>query len=69
MEKTSYEEASKELESIVTKLESGNLSMSDAVKLFERGEELIKFCYGELDTAKGKLTIIKDELGKLTEED
>ncbi len=67
-EKLTYEQASKELEEIVAKLENGNLPMAEAVKAFERGQELVKFCFGELDTAKGKLTIIKEELGKLIEE-
>lgn len=68
MEKPTYEQASKELEEIVIKLENGNLPMNEAVKLFERGQELVKFCFGELDSAKGKLTVIKEELGKLIEE-
>ena len=67
-EKLSYEQANKELEEIVAKLENGNLPMNEAVKLFERGQELIKLCFTQLDTAKGKLTVIKEELGKLIEE-
>lgn len=68
MEKLSYEDAVKKLEDIVSKLESGTLPMQDAVKLFDEGQVLIKQCFTELDTAKGKLTIIKEELGKLVEE-
>ncbi len=64
-----YEEASKELEQIVNKLENGNLPMDEALKLFERGEELSKICFKHLESAKGKLTIIKDELDRLTETD
>ncbi len=64
-----YEEASKELEQIVNKLENGNLPMDEALKLFERGEELAKICFNHLDNAKGKLTVIKAELNKLTETD
>ena len=65
----SYEEAAKELEGIIAKLENGNFSMSEAMKLFERGEELAKVCYQELNAARGKLTIIKETLGKLVETD
>lgn len=64
-----YEEAAKELENIIAKLENGNLPMSEAMKLFERGEELSKICFKELNAAKGKLTLIKEELNKLTETD
>lgn len=62
-----YEEAAKELETIISKLETGNLAMGEAMKLFERGEELSKICFKELNTAKGKLTLIKEELSRLTE--
>lgn len=65
----SYEAAVKELENIIEKLESGNLAMSEALKLFERGQELAKLCFNELNSAKGKLSIIKEELGKLIETD
>ncbi len=64
-----YEEASKELEQIVNKLENGNLPMSEALALFERGEELAKICFKHLDTAKGKLSVVKEELRKLVETD
>ncbi len=63
----SYEEASKQLEEIINKLENGNLPMSEAVVLFEEGQRLAKICYEHLNKAKGKLTIIKEELDKLTE--
>ncbi len=68
MEELTFERANFELEGIVAKLESGTLSMEEALKAFERGQELIKFCFSSLDKAKGKLTEIKESLGKLTEE-
>ena len=67
MEKLSYEQANKELEEIVEKIEDGNLPMSKAVELFERGQELIKICYTFLDSAKGKLTEIQENQNKLEE--
>lgn len=68
MEKISYEEAVEELNNIVKLLEDGSITMEKALKLLERGQELIKICYGELDKAKGKLTEIKSVLGNLEEE-
>ncbi|MBQ8444193.1 MAG: exodeoxyribonuclease VII small subunit [Clostridia bacterium] len=68
MEKNlSYEQASKELQEIIEKIESSSLSLDDSIKLFERGQELIKICYSCLDGAKGKLTEIKESLGKIEE--
>ena len=64
-----YEEAIKELEVIISKLSESKVNMSDACAMFERGLELSKFCYGELNKAKGKITVIKEELGALLEEE
>ena len=66
--KLTYDKALDELNTIVTKLDSGAVPMAEASKLFDRGLELTKFCYKQLDTVKGKLTEIHEELGKLTEE-
>ena len=64
----SYEEAAKELQQIIEKIESQTISLDDSLKLFERGQQLIKICYASLDGAKGKLTEIKETLNKLEEE-
>ena len=50
-----FEEAQKELESIVHRLESGEPPLDEALKLWERGEELYRFCRGRLETAEGKI--------------
>ncbi len=67
MEKISYEEASKELNQIIEKLEEDKLPLSSAMQMFERGQELVKICYKNLDSAKGKLTEIKETIDKLEE--
>ena len=41
----SFEECLKELEGIVTKLESKDISLDDAVKYYQKGLELSKRCY------------------------
>jgi len=58
-----FEEAEKELGQIVERLESGNVPLDDAVKLWERGEELYRFCREQLDAAQGKV----EELAKRVE--
>ena len=50
-----FEEALKELEAIVHRLESGEAPLDEALKLWERGEELYRFCRGRLETAEGKI--------------
>lgn len=63
-EPVSFEEARRELEQIVAKLEGGQAGLEDAVALWERGEELYRYCVGKLDAAQGRI----DELGKRVEE-
>jgi exodeoxyribonuclease VII small subunit len=50
-----FEEAQKELEQIVEKLERGDAELDEAIALWERGEELLRFCLTRLETAEGKI--------------
>lgn len=50
-----YEEAEKELLQIVERLERGDAGLDEALKLWERGEELYRLCAGQLETAEGKI--------------
>jgi exodeoxyribonuclease VII small subunit len=59
-----FEEAQRELERIVSELEGGRASLEDAVILWERGDELYRYCLGKLESAEGKI----EELGARIEE-
>jgi exodeoxyribonuclease VII small subunit len=50
-----FEDAQRELESIVERLERGQTSLDEAIALWERGEELLRFCLTRLDTAQGRI--------------
>ena len=50
-----FEEAQRELEEIVQRLERGDAPLDEALKLWERGEELYRFCKERLDTAEGEI--------------
>ena len=50
-----FEAAQKELEEIVHRLESGEAPLDEALKLWERGEELYRFCRERLDGAEGRI--------------
>jgi exodeoxyribonuclease VII small subunit len=50
-----FEEAQRELEQIVQQLETGQADLDDAIKLWERGEELYRLCVSKLDSAQGKI--------------
>jgi exodeoxyribonuclease VII small subunit len=51
----SFEQAQKELEQIVERLERGEAELDEAIRLWERGEELYKLCVGQLDAAQGRI--------------
>jgi len=59
----SFEDAYKELETIVTQLESGELSLEDSVKLFERGRELSAHCQKILDGAELRVNQLTEDGG------
>ncbi len=50
-----FESAQRELEQIVQRLERGDAGLDEAIGLWERGEELYKFCLAKLDSAQGKI--------------
>jgi exodeoxyribonuclease VII small subunit len=51
----SFEEAQRELELIVGRLESGQVPLDEAIALWERGEDLYRACLARLDTAQGRI--------------
>ena len=67
--KLDFEKNISVLEDIVSKLESGEVSLDESLKLFEEGVKIIKECNTELDNAEQKVNILlagKD--GSITEE-
>ena len=61
-----FEDALSKLESIVGKLESGELSLEESLNAFEEGIRLSRICSKQLDEAERKIEIlIKGENGQL----
>lgn len=60
----SFEEAQTELERIVERLEQGRAPLDEALALWERGEELYRFCRAKLDGAQGRV----EELARRVEQ-
>lgn len=50
------EESMQKLNEIVTKLESGELSLDEAIKLYQEGIDLSLFCKKEIENAKLKIS-------------
>ena len=53
-----FEEAIKELEAVVARLDSGENSLDESITLFEKGIKLSKECQKMLDTAEKKVRIL-----------
>ncbi len=67
MKELNFEKALKDLETTVEKLEQGNLSLDESLKLFEKGVKLAKFLRNELKKAEKKVEILlKDEEGNVS---
>ncbi|MFR3237547.1 MAG: exodeoxyribonuclease VII small subunit [Acutalibacter sp.] len=54
--KLKFEEAMRRLQEIVGKLESGEVSLEESIKLFEEGAKLSSQCYQLLDKAEQQVT-------------
>ncbi|HXW04010.1 MAG TPA: exodeoxyribonuclease VII small subunit [Vicinamibacterales bacterium] len=59
-----FESAIAELETIVRKLEEGDLPLEQSLELFERGVQLSRFCHSRLEAAERRIEIL-NERGEL----
>lgn len=65
-EKQKFETAIEDLEKVVERLESGELSLEDSLAAFEDGIRLVKFCNQKLTEVEKKIELLmKDKEGKL----
>ena len=60
-----FEKALEELEKIVEKLESGNLSLEESLKSFEKGISLTRKCRVHLSEAELKVKKLIEENGDM----
>jgi exodeoxyribonuclease VII small subunit len=58
MAKKTFEQSLKQLEEIVRELESGELPLEMALKKFEEGVELSKFCSQRLEETERRITML-----------
>jgi len=59
-----FEGAIAELETIVKKLEEGDLALEQSLALYERGVQLSRFCHARLEAAERRIEIL-NERGQL----
>lgn len=58
VDQMSFEQAMKELESVVSQLERGDVALDQSISLYERGAALKKRCEDELKRAEEKVAAI-----------
>jgi exodeoxyribonuclease VII small subunit len=68
MQQLSYEEAIQELEKVVARLESGEISLDESMALFKRGMSLSEICAGKLSAIEKQITqLLEKSSGELEE--
>ena len=61
-----FDVALEDLEKVVEQLESGDLSLEDALTAFEKGVGLVKYCNQKLTDVEKKIELlVRDKEGKL----
>ena len=55
-----FEAAIAELETIVKKLEEGDLALEKSLELYERGVQLSRFCHMRLEDAEKRIEILNE---------
>jgi exodeoxyribonuclease VII small subunit len=53
-----YEEAMRELEQLVVRLESGELPLEQLLAAYQRGAELMQFCHGRLEAVESQIKML-----------
>jgi len=57
----SFEEQLTALETVVERLERGELSLDESVRLFEEGVKLSEACKKELEAAEGRIQVLVEK--------
>jgi exodeoxyribonuclease VII small subunit len=58
-----FEEHLTQLETVVERLERGDLTLDESVKLFEEGMKLSQACKVELEQAEGRIQVLVEGKG------
>lgn len=55
-----FESALAELDSIVKRMEDGDLTLETSMELYERGLQLSRFCHATLETAERRVELLNE---------
>jgi len=59
--KKTFEESIEDVESLIERIEAGEIGLEEALKHYEKGTKLIAHCRGILDAAEKKITELTGE--------
>ncbi len=59
-----FEQALEQLDSLVRKMESGELGLDESISAYRRGAELARFCQGKLAAAEQEIQKLDGEILK-----
>lgn len=65
MAEKTFEQAITELEGVVTKLESGDISLDDSIKLFNEGMNLSALCNEKLSQVNSQIELLTEVDGEI----
>jgi exodeoxyribonuclease VII small subunit len=65
----SFEEQLTALEGVVERLERGELTLDESVRLFEEGVKLSEACKKELEAAEGKIQVLVERGNRMVVKD
>jgi len=68
MKEKRFEDAMRELEDIVKRLESGDLPLEESLKIFEEGVALSRYCFNKLEEAEKRVSILVKAEGDIKRE-
>ena len=65
-EELTFEAGLKRLEEVLDSLEHGDLALEEAMRAFEEGVQLVRFCHKKLDEVEKRVELLlKDDAGKV----
>ena len=64
LESISFEQALDELDALVRRMESGQLSLDESIATYRRGAELARFCQAKLSNAEQEIKRLEGDLLK-----
>lgn len=65
----SYEQAANQLESAVQRLEKGDLTLEESIRIFEQAVGLVRLCNAHLDEIEKRITILVEGKEEVREKD